>query len=478
LWLTVEGDVRAVRNPPSCTTMVLLQQNPIRGDISVGSVDEAFLLKNTHPTARTEDDTLAAVKPPRGWVALGTIERPAATGACALLFLDRTRQLRRWHVADGQSLVSDASYGPVEDYRVSPDGRWIAMQHAGGRFVVRRADSPRTQPDQNVLWASPLRLADATYRGVVVAAGPSRSDACLRTPDSGACDVKFSRAPGLLGGDGRIFLDVSRNGAEQLIVANFPAFIVCRPGATSIECDKAFGTQRAAAQAVAISADAKRAAVAQGDAVKIFDLPADWRSAPERVLRFDATRLAFDGSRLWLGGRDGLRVNEAGIRAVEMASGPVAHLVVLAGGGRVLVEDGGGQLRLAESTGSVAGLGSLPQPATVLAAAATSTLVAVGQPDGTLILWDVERRSEIARIAAGSSIRSAAFRSDDRELWFVTEAGVTVVSTDPEMLLRRTCEAIRFREEDWRQLIDQVPPVDPCVPAGPLARARALIGLR
>ena len=122
--------------------------------------------------------------------------------------------------------------------------------------------------------------------------------------------------------------------------------------------------------------------------------------------------------------------------------------------------------------GNDVGVGSLPQPATVLAAAATSTLVAVGQPDGSLILWDVERRSETARIATGSRVRSAAFRSDDRELWFVTDDGVSVVPTHPDVLLRRTCDAIRLREEDWRQLIDQVPPVDPCARLGPLTRAQ------
>jgi hypothetical protein len=478
LWLTVKGSVRAVRPAPSCTTMVLLQQNPIQGDISVGYVDEAFLRRNAHSSARTEDDTIAAVEPPRGWVSLGRIERPAATYACALLFLDSASQLRRWHVADGQSLVSDTSYGPVQDYRVSPDGRWIAMQHAGGRVDGRHADRSRTQPAQNVRWVSPLRLADATYRPLVLATGTSPSKACLRAVSAGECDVSLTPAPGVLGGDGRILLDVSRTGVEQLVVANFPGFVVCRPGAASIECSDVFGVERAAAQAVAISADAKRAAVAQGDAVKIFDLPAERRSLPGRTLRFEATRLAFDGPRLWLGGRGGLRVHEAGTEAIEVASVPVAHLVVLAGGGRVLLEDGGGQLRLAESTGTVVGLGSLPQPATVLAAAATSALVAVGQPDGRLILWDVERRSETARIATASSIRSAVFRSDDRELWFVTENGVTVVPTAPDVLLRRTCDAIRLEEEDWRQLIDQVPPVDPCVPPGLLARALALIGLR
>jgi hypothetical protein len=210
----------------------------------------------------------------------------------------------------------------------------------------------------------------------------------------------------------------------------------------------------------------------------MFDLPADRRASPTRTLTFEATRLAFDGPRLWLGGPHGLGVAEAGARVVEVARSPVAHLVVLAGGSRVMVEDGGGQLQLAQSDRRVVSLGSLPQPATALAAAVSQSLVAVGQPDGSLILWDVERRSETARIAAGSAIRSAAFRSDDRELWFVTDNGVTVVATDADVLLHRTCEATRFGEEDWRRLLDRVPPVDPCVARGAIERALVWLGLR
>ena len=458
--------------------LVLLQENPIRGDISVGYIDAAFLRSNAHAIARTEDDMLEAVEPPAGWVPLGMIEKPSETDACALLFMDRTRQLRRWRTNEGQSLVSDASYGPILDYRVSADGRWVAIQHAGGRFVVRRADPQWAQPAQNVRWASPLRLADASYRGIVLAAGTSGSMPCLQFVGSGTCAVRVRSAPGVLGGVGESLLDVSRIGAEQLIAADFPGFVVCRPSAESIDCDTAFGIERAAAGAVAISADAKRAAVAQNRTVKIFDLPAAQRSAPTRQLDFAATRLSFDGPRLWLGGLEGLRVIETGPEPVALAPGPVAHLVVLAGGGRVVLEDGGGQLKLAGGDGSVVGLGSLPQPATVLAAARTMALVAVGQPDGNLILWDVERRSETARIAAGGVIRSAAFRSDDRELWYVTDKGVAVVPTDPEVLLRRTCDAFRLSDEDWLQVIDQVPPVDPCVSGGPLARALSLMGLR
>jgi hypothetical protein len=210
LWLTVAGDVSAVPAAPSCATMLLLQRNPIRGEVSVGDIDSAFLRRNAHASARTEDANSLGVDPPAGWLPLGTIDRPAATAACALLFLDPTRQLRRWRRGDGQSLVSDSSLGPIEDYRVSPDGRWLAIQHAGGRFVVLHADPPSARPALDIRWAAPSRAADGSYVGVVLGADKSTSTLCLRSAGSSACDAQLRLAPGVLGGEGEAFIDVSR----------------------------------------------------------------------------------------------------------------------------------------------------------------------------------------------------------------------------------------------------------------------------
>jgi hypothetical protein len=162
----------------------------------------------------------------------------------------------------------------------------------------------------------------------------------------------------------------------------------------------------------------------------------------------------------------------------EVDGARVEQLAVLAGGNRVVLEDGGGQLRLATIGAGVVGLGALPQPATALAAAADETLIAIGQPDGNLIFWDLERRSESARVALGGAIRSAVFRSDGRELWVATASGVAVLSTDREVLRQRTCEAARFSDADWQQIVDQPPPIDPCVPRGWLERVLAFARLR
>jgi hypothetical protein len=107
----------------------------------------------------------------------------------------------------------------------------------------------------------------------------------------------------------------------------------------------------------------------------------------------------------------------------------------------------------------------------------SAALIAVGQSDGNLILWDAERRAEAARVALGGAVRSAVFRSDDRELWVATENGVSVLTTDAEVLLRRTCEAARFSDAEWLQILDRLPPVDPCVPRGLFERLLALIRL-
>ena len=146
----------------------------------------------------------------------------------------------------------------------------------------------------------------------------------------------------------------------------------------------------------------------------------------------------------------------------EIDDRPVAHLTVPAGGGRAVIEDGGGQLRLAHTDGAVIELGSLSRPATVLAAATKEPLVAVGQPDGGLLLWDIERRAEASRVVMGEAILSATFRPDDRELWIVTKDTLTILPIEREELLRRTCDTIRLSSADWMRLVGQVPPVDPC----------------
>ena len=178
LWITVEGGVRALRAPPSCWAIPLLRQNPIRGDYEVASIDAAFLREHGHGTAKVEDDEYETVEPPTGWVSVGMLDRPAATGGCAILFLDETRQLRRLGRADGEALVSDPSYGPMEDFRVSPDGRWVAIQHTGGRFVVRRAE-PAVEPRRAVRWASALRQENGSYQGVALTDGDDTGSACL-----------------------------------------------------------------------------------------------------------------------------------------------------------------------------------------------------------------------------------------------------------------------------------------------------------
>jgi hypothetical protein len=470
VWLTVDGNVTPLPSPAACSEALLLQTHPVTGAISVARVDPQRVATEGHPVARTFDDDVED-RAPLSWTPLGVVVSPATTAGCNLLYLDETRQLRRAD-PEGEEQVSDASFGPVDEYALSGDGGSFVARH-GDRFVVYRAEPRSAGTPAAIRAAVPLRTADGAHVGAALVEGEDGEvSLCAIRPEGlwpEPCERVLRPAPGVLGGDAaRTLWDVSRSATGDVIVAaDFPGIVACRPGPDDLECSEPFAIQRAARLAVAISADGRRAAASTATGVSLHDL--DDPEQPRGETAFRARRLAFDGESLWMGSGDGLvRWSAAG--EVTIDERPVAQLAVLAGGGAV-VEDGGGQLRLARPDGvAVVDLGSLPLPATALDAAAAERLLAVGQPDGVLFLWDVDRRAEAARLALGGSITSAAFRADDRELWVVAGGRLTVLAMDRADLLRRTCETIRLSERDWLRTMNQVPPVDPCAPAGALRR--------
>ena len=168
LWVTVSGDVRALPSPAACASAVLMRTDPVSGVESATRVDAELVRREGHPVRRSADDEVEEPVDAVGWAQLGNVERPATSSRCALLYLDETRQLRRWHPEQGQSLVSDTSFGRVRDYLMSPDGGWVAAEHENGTFVILQAEAASDGALAGIRWAAPLVAENGSYTGVAL----------------------------------------------------------------------------------------------------------------------------------------------------------------------------------------------------------------------------------------------------------------------------------------------------------------------